>query len=118
MRIVPSSAASFVSQQVQVKTTTTLGCGVQSCAACTDGEVQSLCDAVQAVINCLGTPTNMRRVLCQPGQTFAHEARESLSVLYDGWVVFVDMFMVLMELSLRKGLLGITVFFPDDASFG
>ena len=120
MRITPSSAASFISQQVEVETTTTLGCGVQSCAACPDGEVQSLCDAVQActVINCIGTPINMRRVLCQLGETFADEARESLSVLYGGWVVFVDMFMVLMELSLRKGLLGITVSFPDDAFFG
>ena len=120
VRITPSSAASFISQQVEVETTTALGCGVQSCAACPDGEVQSLCDAVQActVINCIGTPINMRRVLCQLGETFADEARESLSVLYGGWVVFVDMFMVLMELSLRKGLLGITVSFPDDAFFG
>ena len=39
-------------------------------------------------------------------------------MLYGGWVVFVDMFMVLMELSLRKGLLSITVFFQDDAFFG
>ena len=68
--IMPSSAASFVSQQVQMETTTTtLGCGVQSCVACPGGEVQSLCDAVQActVINCKGTPINMHRVLCQLG---------------------------------------------------
>ena len=118
--ITPSSTASLVSQQVQVETTTTLGCGVQSCAACPDCEVQSLYDEVQTctVINCIGTPINMRRVICRLGQTFADEARESQSVLYGGWVVFVDMFMLQMELSLRKGLLGITVSFPDDAFFG
>lgn len=120
LRVTGASAASFASQQVPVRVSTTTRCSVQSCLGCPDGAVQSLCDAVQActVVNCIGTPVNMRRVLCQLGQTLADESRQNLAVLFGGWVVFVDMFMVMMDLSLQKGLTGITITFPDDSFFG
>ena len=120
LRINGASAAAYSSQTVPVQVSTTTQCSVNSCLGCPDGEVQSLCDAVQActVINCIGTPVNMRRVLCQLGQTLADESRQNLAVLFGGWVVFVDMFMVMMDLSLQKGLTGITISFPDDSFFG
>jgi hypothetical protein len=120
LRVTGASASAYSSRQVPVQVSTTTQCAVQSCMGCPDGEVQSLCDAVQActVINCIGTPVNMRRVLCQLGQTLADESRQNLAVLFGGWVVFVDMFMVMMDLSLQKGLTGITISFPDDSFFG
>ena len=120
VRVTGATAAAYSSQAVAVSVQSTTQCAVQSCAGCPDGEVQSLCDAVQAcaVINCIGTPVNMRRVLCQLGQTLADETREGLAVMFGGWVVFVDMFMSLMDLSLQRGLTGVTLTFPDDSFFG
>ena len=120
VRVTGASAAAFHSQSVGVTLRSTTECGVQSCAGCPDGEVQRLCDAVQAcaVINCIGTPLNMRRVLCQLGQTIADESRETLAVMHGGWVIFVDVFMSIMDLSLQSGVTGVTLTFPDDSFFG
>ncbi len=52
--------------------------------------LQSLCDALQecVVVNCIGTPINMNRVLCQVGQKVADHSRESLLLLEGAWGVF------------------------------
>ena len=120
IRISTAYASAFSSQPVQVDVETIYDCGVDSCIGCPDGEVQRLCDAVQqcAVINCIGTPVNMRRVLCQMGETIADETRENLALLHGTWTVFVDMLMVILDLSLQKGLTGINLSWPDDRFFG
>jgi hypothetical protein len=119
-RITGVEAQSFPSQPTTFSVDMVLQCSVKSCSGCPDGEVQRLCDAVQrcAVINCIGTPINMRRVLCQLGQTIADESRESLALMHGGWSIFVDMFMVIMDLSLQEGLDGVTIAWPDDRFFG
>ena len=119
-RISGATAQSYQSQPVSFTVQTTVQCDVKSCLGCPDGEVQKLCDAVQSctIINCIGTPVNMRRVLCQLGQTLADESREALAMTHGMWVMFVDMFMVIMDLSLQKGLTGITISWPDDSFFG
>jgi len=92
----------------------------KTCIGCPDGEVQRLCDAVQqcSVINCIGTTVNMRKVLCQIGDSLADSARENLALLYGTWNVFVDMMMVILDLSLQKGLSGVNIKWPDDRFFG
>ena len=119
-RISGAVAESFVSQPTTFTVGTVRPCNVKSCSGCPDGEVQRLCDAVQrcAVINCIGTPVNMRRVLCQLGSRIADESRENLALMYGGWSIFVDMFMVTMELSLQSNLNGVTIEWPDDRFFG
>ena len=120
IRISGALAAAYHSQQVAVTVQTTTRCSVKSCAGCPDGEVQRLCDAVQrcSVINCIGTPVNMRRVLCQMGQTIADVSRQFLAIMHGGWTMFVDIFMVIMDLSLQKGLTGVRMTWPDDSFFG
>ena len=121
-RISGAVAETYASQPTTFSVDTVRPCNVKSCAGCPDGEVQRLCDAVQrcAVINCIGTPVNMRRVLCQLGDRIADESRENLALMYGGWSIFVDMFMVTMELSL-KGLNNansVAIEWPDDRFFG
>ena len=120
IRISGSLAETYHSQQVSVAVQTITRCDVKSCAGCQDGEVQRLCDAVQrcSVINCIGTPVNMRRVLCQMGQTVADGTRQILAVMHGAWIMFVDIFMVIMDLSLQKGLTGVNIAWPDDSFFG
>lgn len=119
-RISGAAVETYVSQPTTFSVGVVRQCGVKSCAGCPDGEVQRLCDAVQrcAVINCIGTPVNMRRVLCQLGERIADESRENLALMHGGWTIFVDMFMVIMDLSLQKGLDEVTIEWPDDAFFG
>ena len=120
IRITGVAAELYHSQQVPVTVQTLIPCDVKSCSGCPDGEVQRLCDAVQqcAVVNCIGTPVNMRRVLCQMGQTMADHSRQMLAVMHGAWVIFVDIFMAVMDLSLQKGLTGVTMTWPDDSFFG
>jgi hypothetical protein len=119
-RISGAIAESFDSQPTTFSVDTVRPCNVKSCSGCPDGEVQRLCDAVQrcTVINCIGTPVNMRRVLCQLGEKIADESRANLALMHGGWSIFVDMFMVTMDLSLQKGLTGVTIEWPDDRFFG
>ena len=120
LRVSGVSAAEYKSQKVPVQVETVYQCSINSCLGCPDGETQRLCDAAAqcAVIKCIGTPVNMRRVLCQVGQVVADDARQSLALLHGTWVIFVDMFMTIMDLSLQKGLTGITLTWPDDRFFG
>ena len=119
-RITGAAAETYVSQPTTFSVDMVRQCSVKSCAGCPDGEVQRLCDAVQrcTVINCIGTPVNMRRVLCQLGQKIADESRENLALMHGGWSIFVDMYMVIMDLSLQKGVNGVTIEWPDDRFFG
>lgn len=120
LRVSGVTAAAYKSQRVPVQVETIYKCDISSCLGCPDGETQRLCDAAQqcAVIKCIGTPVNMRRVLCQVGQVVADDARQSLALLHGTWVIFVDMFMTIMDLSLQKGLTGVTLTWPDDRFFG
>jgi hypothetical protein len=119
-RITGAVAEEFDSQTTTFSVNTKRQCSVKSCAGCPDGEVQRLCDAVQrcAVINCIGTPVNMRRVLCQLGEKIADESRANLALMHGGWSIFVDMFMVTMDLSFQKGVTGVSLEWPDDRFFG
>lgn len=120
LRISGVSAGAYSSQRVYVAANVTRSCDISSCVGCPDGEVQSLCDAMQqcAVVNCIGTRVNMRRPLCQVGQTVADYARQNLAILDGTWSIFVEIYLTLMELSLQKGVTGITLSFPDDRFFG
>lgn len=120
LRVSGVAAAAYTSQRVPVQVETFYKCDISSCLGCPDGETQRLCDAAQqcAVVKCIGTPVNMRRVLCQVGQVVADDARQSLALLHGTWVIFVDMFMTIMDLSLQKGLTGVTLTWPDDRFFG
>lgn len=119
-RISGAVAQAYESQPTTFSVDTIRPCNVKSCAGCPDGEVQRLCDAVQrcAVINCIGTPVNMRRVLCQLGEKIADESRENLALMHGGWTIFVDMLMVILDLSLQDGIDGVNLKWPDDAFFG
>ena len=120
LRVSGVSAGTYSSRSVPVTVQISQTCGVSSCINCPDGEVQSLCDALQecVVVNCIGTPVNMKRTLCQVGQTVADHSRESLALLEGAWGVFVDMYLILMNLSLQSGLTGIAIEWPDDNFFG
>ena len=119
-RISGSVAETYVSRPTTFSVSVERQCNVKSCVGCPDGEVQRLCDALQrcAVINCIGTPVNMRRVLCQLGARIADESRENLAIMHGGWLIFVDMFMVIMDLSLQKGVSEVAIEWPDDRFFG
>jgi hypothetical protein len=55
---------------------------------------------------------------CVLGQKVADHSRESLLLLEGAWGVFVDMYLILMNLSLQTGLNGIAIEWPDDRFFG
>ena len=118
-RISGVAAQLYGSQKVNFQVKTTSVCAPNSCFACPDGEVQRLCDALQrcTVINCIGTPVNMRRVMCQIGQTVADQSRQTLALVHGLWVEFVEMFMIIMELSLSSKK-QVTISWPDDNFFG
>ena len=109
----------YSSQAVQFEVKKTSKCMLNSCSSCPDGEVQRLCDALQrcTVVNCVGTPVNMRRTMCQIGQTIADQSRQTLAIVHGMWVVFIDMFMTIMELSLTNKN-EVTIAWPDDSFYG
>jgi hypothetical protein len=54
---------------------------------------------------------------CVLGQKVADHSRESLLLLEGAWGVFVDMYLILMNLSLQTSLNGIAIEWQDDRFF-
>jgi hypothetical protein len=100
--------------QASTVTNVTMGCGIQSCAACTrrgndqiDDDLfmlQNLCYAAQqcSVERCAGTLVNMRKPLCNLGKVLAGEMHGMRVLLKGVWTVITDKIIMTVELTYSR----------------
>ena len=108
------------SQPVETTIVAQSGCDGTDCRGCQGMRVRAVCAAYQrcAVMRCIGTPVNLKRPLCGVGQMLKSTGMLAVEVTHGGWLVFVDIFMTLLELSTRKNTPGVRLTAPMDAFFG
>lgn len=108
------------SQAVSSKVRITTQCDGMDCRGCPDLALRSFCSSYQscAVFRCVGTPVNLKRPLCGVGMTLSSMGRVGMETVQGGWVIFVDVYMILLQLSVQRNLPGVDVNFPDDAFLG
>jgi len=87
-----------------------------SCEGCQTLEVNRLCQAFNkcALLNCIGTPINLKRPLCGLGGVVRTYGAMSLQGFKGAWVILVELLGLVVELSTRK-VGGVDIAFPEDA---
>lgn len=108
------------SRPVQAQISVQTGCDGTDCRGCTDLKLRALCSQYQqcSVVRCIGTAVNLKRPLCGIGGVLSGTGQMTLEMTRGGWLVFVDVFMVLLELSTRQDVREVTLSSPQDAFFG
>lgn len=94
-------------------------CDEYMCTGCPSLVAQRLCQAYRkcALIRCVGTLVNEIRPLCAIGLTVASFGTETLQLYQGAWVIFSEMLVMIMKLSMNPGnRLDIT--WPDDIFMG
>jgi len=94
-------------------------CDGTDCRAC-PASVRSLCAVYQscAVFRCIGTPVNLQRPLCGIGMALRSAGMVYVQTMHGAWTMFVELFMLLLQLSTQRQLSGINLAFPDENFFG
>ena len=79
-------------------------------------EVNRLCQAYNrcALMNCIGTPINLKRPLCGLGGLVRTYGAMSLQSFKGGWVILVELLGLVVKLSTKK-VGGVDISFPEDA---
>lgn len=115
-----TSASWANSQPVPAEVSVVTACDGLDCRGCPDLLVRSLCTAYQrcAVFRCIGTPVNLKRPLCGVGGTVKSLGAVGVENVQGAWVMFVDIYMILLQLKVVNNLPGVDVSFPDDAFLG
>ena len=115
-----TSASLSNSQPVPATIGVNTSCDGLDCRGCPDLALRSLCSAYQscAVFRCIGTPVNLKRPLCGVGQALRSVGNMGVANVQGAWVMFVDLFMILLQLKTAGNLPGVDVSFPDDAFLG
>jgi len=115
-----SGASLGSSQTVSATVSLVTGCDGLDCRGCPDLKLRSLCSAFQscAVFRCVGTPVNLKRPLCGVGQALRSSGMLGVEMVHGGWLMFVDVFMILLQLSTQRNVPGVEVSFPEDAFLG
>jgi hypothetical protein len=110
------SNAQPVTAYISVNTT----CDGLDCRGCPDLTLRSLCASYQScsIFRCIGTPVNLKRPLCGVGQTLKSLGNVGVTSVQGAWIMFVDIFMILLQLSTVKNLPGVDVSFPEDSFMG
>jgi hypothetical protein len=108
------------SQTVSATVSLVTGCDGLDCRGCPDLNLRSLCSAYQscAVFRCVGTPVNLKRPLCGAGQALRSVGLLGVEMVHGGWVMFVDVFMILLQLTTQRNVPGVEVSFPEDQFLG
>jgi hypothetical protein len=108
------------SQTVQASVEITTGCDGLDCRGCPDMGLRALCSSFQScsIFRCIGTPVNLKRPLCGIGQTLRSTGVLAVEMVQGGWVMFVDVYMILLQLTTQRNVPGVEVTFPDDAFLG
>lgn len=104
------------SQEVGTSVSITTECNGIDCRGCLDLGLRSMCAAYQscAVFRCIGTPVNLKRPLCGIGQVLRTTGLLAVDTYHGAWVTFVDIYMILLQLSTQPNIPGIDVSFPED----
>ena len=115
-----ASATVSNSQPVASNVTVWASCDGLDCRGCPDLKLRSLCSAYQscAVFRCIGTPVNLKRPLCGVGGALKSLGAVGIENVQGAWVMFVDIYMILLQLKLVPNLPGVDVTFPDDSFMG
>ena len=94
-------------------------CDSVSCEGCPDLATNRLCHAYNkcAVMNCVGTPVNLKRPLCGIGGILRSYATLGMQSFRGGWTMFVELLMLVVSLSVRKSS-GANIAFPEDEFMG
>ena len=79
-------------------------------------EINRLCQAFNrcALLNCIGTPVNLKRPLCGLGGLVRTYGAMSLQGFKGAWVILVELLGLVVKLSTRK-VGGVDIAFPEDA---
>lgn len=115
-----TSASLSNAQPVKATISVSTSCDGLDCRGCPDLALRSLCSAYQScsVFRCIGTPVNMKRPLCGVGQALKSLGNVGVTNVQGAWVMFVDIFMILLQLDTVRNLPGVDVTFPEDAFLG
>lgn len=115
-----SSATLSNSQPINANVSVMSACDGLDCKGCPDLKLRSLCSAYQscAIFRCIGTPVNLKRPLCGVGGTLKSLGAVGVENVQGAWVMFVDIYMILLQLKFVSNLPGVEVSFPDDAFLG
>jgi len=106
-----------------VPVTTTLQqaghCDAMSCEGCPDLATNRLCHAYNkcALMNCVGTPVNMKRPLCGLGGVLRSYATVGMQSFRGAWTMYVELLMLVVSLSSTKSA-GVNIAFPEDEFMG
>lgn len=115
-----TSASLSNAQPVRANITVNTTCDGLDCRGCPDLALRSLCSAYQScsVYRCIGTPVNLKRPLCGVGKTLKSLGNLGVTNVQGAWIMFVDIFMILLQLTSVRNVQGIEVNFPDDSFVG
>lgn len=94
-------------------------CDAVSCEGCSDLATNRLCHAYNkcALMNCVGTPVNLRRPLCGIGGVLRAHTTLGMQSFRGGWTMFVELLSLVISLSTRKTS-GADIAFPEDQFMG
>lgn len=115
-----TSASLSNAQLVKATIGVNSSCDGLDCRGCPDLTLRSLCSAYQScsVFRCIGTPVNLKRPLCGVGQVLKSLGNLGVTNVQGAWIMFVDIFMILLQLKVVTNLPGVDVSFPDDSFLG
>ncbi len=107
------------SQPITSAVTVRTGCDGTDCRAC-PASLRSMCAVYQscAVFRCIGTPVNLQRPLCGIGLALRSAGMIYVQTMHGAWTMFVELFMLLLQLSTQRQLSGINLAFPSENFFG
>ena len=94
-------------------------CDAISCEGCSDLATNRLCQAYNkcALMNCVGTPVNLRRPLCGIGGVLRAYTTLGVQSFRGGWTMFVELLSLVISLSAQTSS-GANIAFPEDEFMG
>lgn len=114
---------SFTGVFASVPVTTTLQqagrCDSVSCEGCPNLATNRVCHAYNkcALMNCVGTPVNMKRPLCGIGGVLRSLATLGMQSFRAAWTMYIELLMLVVSLSSRTTS-GVDIEFPEDEFMG
>lgn len=118
--LVLHSAAVSNAQPISTTVSITTACDGTDCRGCKDLNLRALCAAYQScsVVRCIGTPVNLKRPLCGVGMALRSVGMLAVESTHGSWLMIIDIFMILVEITTQRNLPGIDVSWPDEAFLG
>lgn len=119
LRLDGSFTAVYASTPVTATMQQTGHCDSVSCEGCRDLATNRVCHAYNkcALMNCVGTPVNLKRPMCGVGGVLRSYATLGMQSFRGGWTMFVELLMLVISLSVKKSA-GANIAFPEDEFMG